>query len=180
MNLMKDILAGYAFVFLNYFVANIPSWWVRRLFYLAFGMKIGGKSRIAMKVMVFSPWKITIGENTMINEYSILDGRGSLSVGNNVSISQYTIIYSASHKTDSDTFEYYKNHVSIHDNVWLGARAIILPGSIINKGSVIAAGSSFTGETVENGIYSGVPAVLKRIRKIGDDYALGKHSFFFK
>lgn len=178
--LIKQVLCDFIYVFLNYFVASIPAFWIRRLFYRATGMKLGKGSRIAMKVTVFSPWRIVIGENTMVNEFSILDGRGELSIGNNVSISMYSIIYSSSHKAHSDTFEYFKNKVIICDNVWLGARAIILPGTILAKGTVIAAGSSYTGITRENSIYAGVPAEFKKSRNITDTYDLGKQVYFFK
>jgi len=178
--IIRRVISDFVYVFLNYFVASIPAFWIRRLFYLACGMKIGKGSRIAMKVTVFSPWGIVIGENSMINEYTILDGRGGVKIGNNVSVSMYSVIYSASHKTHSDTFEYYQGAVVIEDNVWLGVRATVLPDSTIRKGSIIAANSSFTGETATNGIYSGVPAKQVSDRRISDNYSLGLLTYFFK
>ncbi|MDR1157993.1 MAG: acyltransferase [Oscillospiraceae bacterium] len=177
---IRRIVAGVIYVFFNYFVNNIPAYWLRRLLYCVAGMKIGRGSRLAMKVIVFLPWKIRIGANTMVNEYTILDGRGGLEIGDNVSISMFAIIYSASHKAHSDTFESFKEKVNIDDNVWIGARAIVLPGSRLSKGSVLAAGSSFTGETEENGIYAGVPATFRKMRAISDSYRLGRHLYFFK
>lgn len=44
--------------------------------------------------------------------------------------------------------------------MWIGANCIILPGSIIRKGCVIAAGSVFRGETKVNCVYAGNPAKL--------------------
>jgi maltose O-acetyltransferase len=179
-SIFKEIAADLAYIFLNYFVNCIPAYWIRRLFYQTVGMKIGKGSRLAMKVIVFSPWKIKIGENTMINEYTVLDGRGYLEIGDNVSISMFSIIYSASHKAHSNTLEYFKAKVTICGNVWVGARGIVLPGSTLSKGTILAAGSSFTGTTDENGIYAGVPATLRKTRNISDAYRLGKHSYFFK
>ncbi|MDR1481682.1 MAG: hypothetical protein LBI74_03560 [Synergistaceae bacterium] len=179
-NIFKKIVTGLGYVFLNYFVNCIPAYWIRRLFYQLAGMKIGKGSRLAMKVIVFYPWKIRIGENTMINEYTVLDGRGHLEIGDNVSISMFSIIYSASHKTHSDTLEYFKAQVTICDNVWVGARGIVLPGSTLSKGTILAAGSSFTGTTDENGIYAGIPATFRKKRNISDAYHLDKHSYFFK
>jgi acetyltransferase-like isoleucine patch superfamily enzyme len=153
-NILKEIVIDLVYVLLNYLV-------------------IGKGSRLSMKVIVFSPWRIKIGEKTMINEYSVLDGRGYLEIGDNVSISMFSIIYSASHKAHSDSLEYFKAKITICDDVWMGARSIVLPGSTLSKGTILAAGSSFTGTTDENGIYAGVPATFKKTRSISNDYHLG-------
>lgn len=76
--MIKEIIYGAVHLFLNYFVAYLPSWWIRKIFYRLAGMKIGKGSRINQRVYVFSPWKISIGKNTMINSFAILDGRGGV------------------------------------------------------------------------------------------------------
>lgn len=48
--------------------------------------------------------------------------------------------------------------VEIGDDVWLGARAIVLPGARIGSGAVIAAGAVVTGHIPEFAIAAGVPA----------------------
>ncbi len=176
---MKTLLRNLIYVFLNHVVNCIPIWTVRKYIYLFMGMKIGKHSRINMKCVIMSPWRIMIGEQVMINEFCIIDGRGKLIIGSKVHISMHSIIYTASHKTDSDSFEYYAKPTAIEDNVWLGARSIVLPGSVLKKGSVIAAGSSFTGVAEENGIYSGVPAVYKRKREISEHYNCNTESYYF-
>jgi len=46
----------------------------------------------------------------------------------------------------------------IEDDVWIGANAIILPGVVISKGSVIGAGSVVTHSTEPYSINVGNPA----------------------
>ncbi len=53
-------------------------------------------------------------------------------------------INTADHDIDSEYFEYNERPIYINDYVWIGTRAIILPGVTIGKGSVIAAGSVVT------------------------------------
>lgn len=98
MILIKRFVDAVLYIFYNYIVAYIPSWTLRKCFYILGGMKIGKGSRIYMKCKVRSPWNIRIGNNTIINEECYLDGRGSLIIGNNVSISYYTVIITASHE----------------------------------------------------------------------------------
>ena len=51
----------------------------------------------------------------------------------------------------------------IEDAVWIGSNSIILPGALIRKGCVIAAGSVVKGETRPNCIYAGNPAKLIKV-----------------
>lgn len=53
--------------------------------------------------------------------------------------------------------------ISIGDNVWLGKRVMVLKGTTIENGSIVAAGSTVTGKVSPNSIYAGSPA--KKIRE---------------
>lgn len=52
--------------------------------------------------------------------------------------------------------------VIIESDVWIGAASTILPGAIIRRGSVVAAGSIVRGELQPDRMYAGVPAREKR------------------
>jgi maltose O-acetyltransferase len=58
-----------------------------------------------------------------------------------------------------------KAPVVIEDDVWLGARAIILPGVCVGRGAVIAAGSVVTKSVPTGAIVGGVPARQLRQRR---------------
>lgn len=75
---MRLFAINLIYIFVNYFVNYIPVWTIRKLIYRCVGMKIGKGTRINMRCVILAPWKIRIGENTMINEYTLLDGRGGL------------------------------------------------------------------------------------------------------
>ena len=51
----------------------------------------------------------------------------------------------------------------VHDGCWIGANSTILPGTVIEKGCVIAAGSVVKGLLKSNRLYAGMPA--KEIRQ---------------
>ncbi|MEP5568697.1 MAG: DapH/DapD/GlmU-related protein [Halioglobus sp.] len=57
-----------------------------------------------------------------------------------------------------------KQPISIHNNVWIGANAIILPGVNIGLGSVVAAGSVVSSDVQPYTMVAGVPA--KQIRQL--------------
>lgn len=55
--------------------------------------------------------------------------------------------------------------VTICDDVWIGARVIILPGVTIGKGSIIGAGAVVTKDVPEYAVMGGVPARVIKFRK---------------
>lgn len=168
----------FKYIFLNTFVNKIPCWKIRKFLYLKFGMRLGKGSRIAINTIVMNPSGIEIGENVIINENCHLDGRGGLYIGNNTSISIYTKIITASHKINSNDFEYYEKSVNIGENVWVGCAAIILDGSIIDDGGVIGAGCVFKGKCSSNEVYVGNPAIKIKDRNIINKYKIYYEPYF--
>ena len=57
-----------------------------------------------------------------------------------------------------------KRPVVIGDDVWIAARAIILPGVTIGKGSIIGAGAVVTKDVPEYAVVGGNPARVIRYR----------------
>lgn len=168
--------AGY--IFLNYIVNSIPCWHIRKFFYKLVGMKLGKDSRIHMKTVVLMPKRICIGERTIINEGCFIDGRGGLTIGNDVSVSVFSMLITGSHDKSSQTFAYRPGAIVIEDNVWLGARVIVLDNSTVKKFCIIGAGSVFKGTASENSVYAGVPAKKISDRGIDNMYHLTYKPYF--
>ena len=175
---IKTIIRDLSYIIANYIVANIPFWFIRKIMYKFMGMSIGKGSRICMKCIVMSPWKVTIGKNTMINEYVLLDGRGGLKIGDNCSISMWAILYTASHASGASDFAYYSNPTQIGNCCWIGTRSIVMPVSMLNEGSVLSVNSSFKGVSDTYSIYNGNPAIFVRTRGITSGYELENINFF--
>ena len=101
-------------------------------------------------------------------------------IGDNCSISMRVTIYTASHNVDDDKFGYYEKSTVINDGVWLGVGAVVLAGSEIEDGCVIAAGAVCTPKKYERKcIYAGVPAIKIRERNINEIENL-KHDMVFR
>ncbi|WP_425269614.1 DapH/DapD/GlmU-related protein [Gordonia alkanivorans] len=54
--------------------------------------------------------------------------------------------------------------IKVGNGVWIGARAVILPGISIGDGVVIASGAVVAADCENDGLYAGVPA--RRIKTI--------------
>ncbi|OGH24800.1 MAG: hypothetical protein A3B47_00225 [Candidatus Levybacteria bacterium RIFCSPLOWO2_01_FULL_39_24] len=166
-------------VFKLHYVGYVPSHHYRRFFYRLFGMKIGRGSTMHMGARFYNPYNITIGEDSIIGEGAVLDGRDKLAIGNHVSIATDVMIYNAEHDIKDPNFKAISAPVVIQDYVFIGPRAIILPGVTIKKGAVVGAGAVVTKDVEENVIVGGVPAKQIGERGVKDlNYRLGRAAWF--
>ncbi len=158
---------------------NVPFHSIRNFFYRISGMKIGKGSTIHMWSRFFYPAGIEIGEDTIIGDHVFLDGRAPLKIGNHVAIASSVQIYNSQHDIDSQDFGAIEASVEMEDYVFIGPRAIILPGVKIGKGAVVAAGAVVTSDIGEFEVWGGVPAKFIRKRKLEDPkYRLGRARLF--
>ncbi|MEB8344826.1 CatB-related O-acetyltransferase [Flavobacteriaceae bacterium KMM 6898] len=96
--------------------------------------------------------------------------RGPLKIGSYVMMGPEVLILTSSHNIDRiDTPMNLQGHpakrkVEIKDDVWIGARVIILPGVTIGTGAIIGAGAVVTKNVEDYAIVGGNPAKLIRFR----------------
>lgn len=160
-------------------VGYIPIHFIRKLFYLISGIKMPLNSTIHLEANFFHPSGISIGQNSIIGYRSFLDGRGNLNIGNHVDIASEVLIYTDQHNINSPEFGNSFGPVNIKDYVFIGPRAIILPGVTIGKGAVVAAGAVVTKNIPDFEIWGGVPAKKISDRQIKDpQYKLGRPMLF--
>lgn len=153
----------------------VPFHHYRRFVYRLFGVKIGKGSTIHMHARFYNPVNIIIGEDTIIGEGIVLDGRDTLKIGDHVDIASEVMIYNSEHNVQSESFEPISGPVIIEDYVFIGPRAIILPGVTIGKGAVVGAGAVVTKSVNPFEIVGGVPAKVIGVRQNKDPhYRLGR------
>ena len=172
-NRIQSILLEFL-VYTLHLIGNIPSHHVRRFFYRIFGVKIGKGSALHMGIRFYNPRNIVIGEDSIIGEGTVLDGREKIIIGSHVDIASEVMIYNAEHDVNAQHFAAVESitiePVIIEDYVFIGARAIILPGVTIKRGAVVGAGGVVTKDVEENIIVGGVPA-----RPIGERKSKDHH-----
>jgi len=143
----------------NRLVANIPSHAVRLAFYRGLmGFEIGECSYIFSGARFDSRGSFRMGRHTTINERCRLDNRGGLCIGDNVSISADTCILTADHDPQDSAFSGRNRLVVVEDYVFVGTRALILPGVTIHRGAVVGAGAVVTRDVPPLTIVAGSPA----------------------
>lgn len=154
----------------NHIINKIPFYSVRHFYYRnILKIKIGKGSSVHLNTRV-NRFNIVIAENSVINRKCYLDGRGGLIIGSNVSISPEVHLLTASHDLNSRVFKYIEDSITIEDFVWIGTRAMILPGVVLGKGCVVAAGSVVTKNVAPYSIVGGIPAKNIGVRNSDLEY----------
>jgi maltose O-acetyltransferase len=174
-----NILLDFELMLLNFTSCSVPLHSIRKFFFRLAGVKIGKNSFLHMGTRFYLPKNIKIGDGTIIGDRCFLDGRAKLTVGNNVDIASQVLIYNSEHNLNSDGFDPIEEPVEIGDYVFIGPRAIILPGVKIGRGAVVAAGAVVTSDVKPFEIVGGVPAkVISERKNKNPNYKLGRARLF--
>lgn len=110
------------------------------------------------KKALFSPG-ISIGARSGIGVKCEVNG--NVTIGSDVMMGPEVVIYTINHKHETIEIPMIKQGyeeekpVFIEDDVWIGRRAIILPGVRIGKGSIIGAGAVVTKSVPDFSIVGG-------------------------
>jgi acetyltransferase-like isoleucine patch superfamily enzyme len=157
----------------------IPFYFLRKVVFQIAGVKIGNGATVHMGTRFFEPKGISIGKDTKIGFRSFLDGRAPLLIGDHVDIASEVMIYNSEHDLNDGEFKATEEKVIIGDYVFIGPRAIILPGVNIGKGAVVAAGAVVTKDVEDFAIVGGVPAKTIGERQNKElNYRLGRARLF--
>jgi len=110
---------------------------------------------------------VIIGDYTRIGLHNTIIG--PVTIGNHVNLAQGITVTALNHNFDDtdqriDEQGVSTKAVTIGDDVWIGANAVILPGVTIGRHAVVAAGAVVTKDVPDYCVVGGVPA--KIIRKL--------------
>ena len=153
----------------NFLLTFLPSRKIRKLYLHSWLGELGAKSGVQMGCRFLNGRKVFLGERNVINFGCLFDGRKfCIRTGSNVSIGPEATILTLGHDPRSATFQDRGGDVVIGDQVWIGYRAIVLPGVVIGEGAVIGAGAVVTKNVEPYTIVAGNPArVVGRRELVG-------------
>ena len=97
---------------------------------------------------------------------------GPIEIGRGVSISPEAMLFTATHALGPASRRMLTparaRPIVVEDGVWIGMRALILPGVRLGRGCVVAAGSVVTENIPPNTLVSGNPAAVVRTLPLPD------------
>ena len=108
---------------------------------------------------------IIIGEDCDINPHCVLFAGNGIRIGNGALIAPHVNIMPMNHAFDrrdvpirEQRFQPSRGGVVIEEDVWVGSQCVLLDGTYIERGAIIAAGSVVRGRVNAYSIWAGMPA----------------------
>lgn len=112
-------------------------------------------------------YNIYWGENSYANFGCIILDVAPVYIGANVMLAPSVMIMTATHPLEADarnSGKEFAKPITIGNNVWIGAGAIINPGVTIGENSVIGSGAVVTKDVTSNVVAVGNPCrIIKKI-----------------
>jgi maltose O-acetyltransferase len=143
---------------------------IRRLICRGLFKSAGKNINIEKGVFFGDGSQVEIGDNSSIGcNFEVL-GPAMFKIGSHVMIGTDVLFITINHRADRlDIPMKLQGHcapepITICDDVWIGARAILLPGVVIGKGAVVGAGAVVTKNVSEYTVVVGNPARVVKSR----------------
>jgi acetyltransferase-like isoleucine patch superfamily enzyme len=110
---------------------------------------------------------VEFGAHCTVNPYAMISGK--LRCGDGVRIASHASIVGFNHGFDDPAVPIHaqaheSRGITIEDDVWIGANAVVLDGVTVGQGAVVAAGAVVSKDVPPSGIVGGVPARIIRYR----------------
>lgn len=135
-------------------------------------LTLGPGARISPNAAFSNPERIRAGARLAIGARTTLwagPSHGRIDFGDDVLLGPDVLITAAGYRFDDGTpvtaQAMDEASVTIGNDVWLGARVIVLPGATIGDGAIIGAGAIVRGEIPSFAIAVGTPARAVGTRK---------------
>jgi len=136
------------------------------------GIHMDRNAKIAKDLKVIGLYEnIHIAKHAEINDGCFFLSKDKIEIGENTTLAyQVTVLTSANPNAKYNSlgkiYPPMTAPVIIKENVWIGARAVILPGVTIGPMSVVAAGSVVNKDVPGGVVVAGIPArIIKYLKK---------------
>jgi putative colanic acid biosynthesis acetyltransferase WcaF len=140
----------------------------RRLVLRAFGAEVGAGARVHASVSIWHPGNLSLGDGVLIGPGARLYNQGRIAIGAGTVVSQRAHLCASSHDVNDPDFQLVLRPITIGARCWIAAEAFVGPGAMMGDRAVLGARGALFGSAQTDGIYSGNPAVLIRIRALKD------------
>jgi len=128
-------------------------------------------TRVSNVTHISFPHNVDLGDNVFIGHFNYIDGYDGVTIGDGCQITNYvSVLTHSSHhaiRLYGDRYQAYWGtkmkglrwgKVSIGEYTFIGPHSVVMPGSVIGKGCIIAAYSFVDGTVEDYSIMRGNPA----------------------
>jgi acetyltransferase-like isoleucine patch superfamily enzyme len=174
----------------KYFVYRLFSPFLKNR--MIWGYKVrGGKflkyTRIGSTTFIDNKKNLIIGNNVFIGHYNYIEASNGVTIGEGCQITNFISItshsshiairlYGNKYAAFSDHIGYVKGRVQIGNYSFVGPHCVIMPGTEIGKGSLVASYSYVDGKFPDFSILKGNPATVVGDTRTIDSSFLDQHN----
>ena len=162
---IKMLLWEYTWLILCSWTPKPANGW--RIFILKlFGAKIYGNPFVHQRARIQIPWNLTMHHKSCLGDRANAYSLGKIEISEYTTIAQEAYICTGTHAFGSYTMNLITSPVKIGGNVFVGARAFIMPGVTIGDYAIVGASTVVTKDVESWTIVGGNPAKFIKQRII--------------
>jgi putative colanic acid biosynthesis acetyltransferase WcaF len=138
-----------------------------RLFWLrVFDAKIIGTPFVHQRARIAIPWNLTLHDRACLGDRANAYSLGEIEIGARATVAQEVYLSTGSHDFTTTRMPLVTGKITVGEDVFVGARAFVLPGVTIGARTVIGACSVVTKDVPADVIAVGNPCSVKGPRQI--------------
>ncbi len=141
-----------------------------RLFWLrAFGARIYGDPFVHQRARIEIPWNLILHDRSCLGDRTNAYTLGEIEVGARATVAQEVYLSTGSHDFTTTRIPLVTGKITIGEDVFIGARAFVMPGITIGARSVIGACSVVTKDVPADSIAAGNPCRVVGERELSPE-----------
>ena len=122
------------------------------------------------RVTIYPPFftdhglRLDLGERVFVNQNCTFLDYAGIRLAERVMVAPRVTFVTVGHPVDTDDRKVWLTGgpIDVHENVWIGAGATILPGVTIGRDAVVAAGAVVTDDVPPRSLVTGTKAAVRR------------------
>jgi len=131
-----------------------------------YGATMGPNCHFYPASKVWAPWNLICAEQVTAADDAEIYNPAPISFGGHAILSQGAYVCGATHDYDDPAFPLIAFAMHIGSYAWVCARASVAPGVNVGEGAVLGLGSVASRDLEPWSVYSGVPAIKIKQRRI--------------
>ena len=136
----------------------------RLLWLRAFGAKLDGTPFVHQRARIEIPWNLTMHDRASLGDRANAYTLGELEIGARATVAQEVYLSTGSHDFTQAALPLVTAKITSGEDVFIGARAFVMPGVTIGARTIVGACSVVTNDLPADVIAAGNPCKVLRPR----------------
>jgi putative colanic acid biosynthesis acetyltransferase WcaF len=129
-----------------------------------FGAKVNGRPFVHQRARIQIPWNLTLHDRSCLGDRANLYTLGEIEIGARSIIAQEAYLCTGTHDLTVAHVPLQVAKITVGEDVFVGARAFVMPGISLGDGVIVGACSVVTKDVPERTLVAGNPA--RSIREV--------------